>query len=75
MRVRPKYPCGQIDAVHIGHLVVDHKAVDAGATDRVQQRRAVPERSNVEPVRFKQESQGTEHVGVIVDHVDSGFCG
>src|SRR6478609_7997007 len=37
---------GQIDAVHIRHLVVDHKTIDAARTDGVQQRRAVPERAN-----------------------------
>src|ERR1700722_5487494 len=61
---------GQIDAVHVRHPVVDHKAVDAGRTDRVQQRRAIAEGSNLKAVGFKKESQRTEHIGVVVDHVD-----
>ena len=66
---------GQIDAVHVGHLVVDHEAVDAGRAHGVQQRRAAPERPNVEAVGFKQESQRSEDVGVVVDHVDRWFGG
>src|SRR6185437_14510842 len=65
---------GQIDAIHVGHLVVDHKAVDAGRADRVQQRSAATERLNGEAVRFKKESQRAEDVKVVVDHIDHRWC-
>ena len=65
----------QIDAVYLGHLVVDHKAVDAGRTDCVKQRGAAPEGSNFESVRFQKKSQGTENTGVVVDHIDCRLYG
>jgi hypothetical protein len=43
----------KVDAVHVRHLVVDHKAVDLTRSYRLEQVRAVPERSNVKAVRFK----------------------
>jgi len=65
----------QIDAVYIRHFVIDHEAVDAGRTDRVEQRRAVPEGSDGESIRFKKKPQRTENVRVVVDHVDRRFGG
>src|SRR5664279_4077430 len=66
-------PAREVDAVHVGHLVVDHKAVDAGRTHGVQQRRAVAEGPDLEPVDYQKESQRTEHAGVVVHHIDSRF--
>jgi len=59
-------PAGQFDAVHIGHLVVDHKTVDGAGAGRVQQRRSVAEGPNVETVGFKEESQRAKHIRVVV---------
>ena len=67
-------PAGQIDAIYVGHFVVDHKAVDAGRTHRAEQRRAGSERSNVESVRFEKKPQRAKNVGVVVDHIDGGFA-
>src|SRR5487761_1896765 len=65
----------EFDAVHVRHFVIDHKAVNAGRTDRIQQRLGVSERSDVEPVRFQKKSQRSEDIRVVVDYIDGGFRG
>ena len=47
----------EIDAVHVGHLVIDHETIYLGCSDPVQQRSPTPKRPDVESVGFKQESK------------------
>jgi len=53
----------QIDAIHIRHFVVYHKAVGSIRGARVQERGTTPERPDLEAVGFQQEPQRTEHPG------------
>ena len=59
----------EIDPVHVRHLVVDHKAVCAIRSDRIQQRCPVPERFDVKSIRFEQKSQRTEDTRIVIDYV------
>jgi hypothetical protein len=60
----------QLDAAHGRHLVVDHKAVGLAHDVPVQDGGAVAKRPNVETVGFKQESQRSEYVGIVVDDIN-----
>jgi len=67
-------PADQVDAVHVRHFVVNYEAVDAGRAQRTEHRGTGSERSDIEPIRFKQEAQRSKDVGIVVHHVDSRFC-